>query len=266
MDIQTPDLTFNRQEVENARLHPQSFTRHAHNAYEMIFFKSGDADYVIEGRRYKLKKNDLIFTRPSTYHYIEFQSNSTYKRYNICFQSSFVGNRVLQLIPDDIEVINCPEQGTIAQIFNRMNYYYEQLNESEFIDALSAMLKEILYNMALLQKDVVAIPLEISPILSRALSYINDNLLTLNSVEEIAERLSVSTPYLFKLFKQQLKISPKRYINLKRLHHAKRMLISGRKPSTVYLECGLDSYVGFYKQYLKQFGYSPSQESVSPHE
>ena len=132
----------------------------------------------------------------------------------------------------------------------------------EFIDLLSAMLKEILYNLALSHKDVITIPSEISPVLSRTLSFINDNLLTLKGVEDIANHLSLSLPYLFKLFKQQLKISPKQYINIKRLHYAKKMIIYGKTPSEVYAECGFESYVGFYKQYVKQFGYPPSQEKT----
>jgi transcriptional regulator GlxA family with amidase domain len=38
------------------------------------------------------------------------------------------------------------------------------------------------------------------------------------------------------------------------------MIQKGKKPIEVALLCGFETYVGFYKQYVKTFGYPPSQE------
>ena len=127
-------------------------------------------------------------------------------------------------------------------------------------DVYYGLIKEIFHNLALTETDVIAIPSEISPILTRALEYVNENLFTISGVEELAEGLALSQPYLFKIFKQQLKISPKQYINLKRLQYAQKMIRRGKRPNEIYFDCGFDSYVGFYKQYVKTFGYPPSKE------
>lgn len=262
MYIQNETLRFSRMKIENAKNKSDFLEMHAHDTFEIIFLESGDADYVVEGRRYKLKKNDLIFTRPLTYHYIEMRSNADYKRFLIGFSDGVINTKILEEIPPSLEVLHCPEHSIISQDFERLFYYANTLESERFFDLFPSVIKEILYNIYLSKDDIVHIPAEISPALSNILLFINENLFSINDVNEISEALFLSPPYIFKLFKEQLKISPKKYINLKRLHHAKQMLASGRKPIEIYTECGFNSYVGFYKQFVKYFGYSPSQENA----
>jgi len=260
MDIRNDSIKFTRLTISNAKGKSDFTEMHAHDFYELIFLEDGDVDYVVEGRRYKLHKNDLVFTRPLTYHFIQMRTNADYKRYLIGFKDSAIEKTLLENIPSDLEVIHCPDHSIIHQNFERLFYYGQTLNREQFFDLFPSLLKEILYGVYLSKKDVVHIPAEISPTLSNILSYINDNLFSINDISEIADAMFLSVPYIFKLFKEQLKISPKKYVNLKRLYHAKQMLACGKKPSEIYAECGFNSYVGFYKQFVKQFGYPPSQE------
>ena len=141
-----------------------------------------------------------------------------------------------------------------------MDYYRENLSEKDFASSLSSLLREIFYNISLSNQPVSNLPSEISPLLTKALEYINNNLYTIKSIEEISRELFITEAYFFKLFKNQLKISPKKYINTKRLLHAQKLIRRGKNPTDVYAECGFETYVGFYKQYVKAFGYAPSEE------
>ena len=262
MQIYKKNLIYNHKTLVNAKNHPHFSAKHSHSTYEIIFFEKGDANYIVEGRLYHLKKNDLIFTRPFDYHYVAIQSNAEYSRINIAFDASFIEQRILDLIPHDLEVMNCPQKGIIAETFKKINFYEEHLGEEFFIDILQCLLKEILYNVSFNSKEIIQHPSELSPIITQALIYINRELFSLKSVKDICNHLHVSEPYFFKLFKNQLKIPPKQYINLKRLQYAQKLIQCGRKPSEVFIECGFESYVGFYKQYVKTFGYPPSQEKT----
>ena len=202
----------------------------------------------------------LIQDEPFNYHYIAIQSNAEYSRFNIAFDESFIDKRILNLLPNDFEVINCPSKSIITDIFNKLDFYSENLCEASFIDILQGLLKEILYNLSFYTKEVVQRPFELSPIITRALKYINRDLFTIKSVKDICDHLHLSEPYFFKLFKSQMKIPPKQYIILKRLQYAQKLLRCGRNASEVSIECGFESYVGFYKQYIKTFGYPPSKE------
>jgi AraC-like DNA-binding protein len=96
-------------------------------------------------------------------------------------------------------------------------------------------------------------------IIEPAVKYINENLFAINFVSEISDFLFVTETYLFKIFKEQLKISPKKYIVNKRLLVAQKMISSGKKPTEIYVECGFQTYPAFYKRYIEFFGYPPSK-------
>ena len=261
MEIYQNNLIYNHKTYTYVRDYPHFSMKHSHNTYEIIFFERGNAYYVIEGRKYKLQKNDIIFTRPYSYHYIEIQSNSEYSRFNVAFDDTFIEDAILKSIPLSVEVVHCSNLNIIAENFKRMEYYSQLFDKENFIKLLQGLLREILLNLAISSREIIDIPSEISPILSNALHYINDNLFTIKDLEDICNHLYISKTYFFKLFKNQLKISPKQYINLKRLIYANTLIQQGKKPSEVCFACGFNSYVGFYKRYVKIFGHSPTKQT-----
>ena len=95
--------------------------------------------------------------------------------------------------------------------------------------------------------------------LSDALSYIADNLFTIDSVGAIADALHVTESYLFRLFREELNTSPKKYVTDKRLLAAQAMLRLGQRPSEVYAECGFSDYTSFFRSYKRFFGIAPSK-------
>ena len=68
---QGEDLFFKHEISHN--LSKDAYSMHSHNTYELLYFVSGDATHVIEDRKYKLKRGDLVLIRPSKYHFIIYQ-------------------------------------------------------------------------------------------------------------------------------------------------------------------------------------------------
>ncbi len=260
MNITAKQLVYNHFLFRNPHSHSEGFMMHSHNTYELIFFEKGEATYIIENKKYQLKKNDLILIRPLKHHYIEVSPNSEYARYSVAFSPALIGEQLVDKIPKEIEVINCPKESVIAHIFDRMDYYNANLEENSFLDVLGALLKEIFYVLSLSNEDMMNIPSEISPILTQALEYINNHLFSIKDIKEISSQFFITEQYFFRLFQTQLKTTPKKYLLTKRLLSAQKEIQRGKRPIDVYLECGFETYVGFYKQYVKTFGYSPSKE------
>ncbi|MBE5743581.1 MAG: helix-turn-helix domain-containing protein [Clostridiales bacterium] len=262
MIIENEKLTYNHVSFENPKK-TTDFKNHSHNLCEILYFIKGDADYVIENRRYHLKKNDLVFIRPKLYHYIEILSNAEYERINASFDSSIISDDLVRRIPSDVEVINCPTDGIIKELFGRLDYYSKNLTKTDFQDVLPSILKELFYVLSINSDKSLNIPLEISPLLTKILEYVNDNLFTLKSIKDISNNFYITEQYLHKIFKTQLKTTPKKYVNSKRLIHAQKLIQRGKKPVDVFSSCGFDTYVGFYKQYINTFGYCPSKEKLT---
>ena len=136
---------------------------------------------------------------------------------------------------------------------------YNDYGETAFYDLFPGLLRELFYNLILSMSTAVTAPTRISPLISKALDYINNNLFTIESISEISSRLFVTEIYFFRIFKEQMKISPKKYITNKRLVAAEKNIRKGEKPTEVYLQCGFNTYTAFYKRYVDYFGYSPSE-------
>jgi AraC-like DNA-binding protein len=235
---------------------------HSHNLYEIILFVKGDATHIIENRKYKLLKNDLILISPSKYHFIEVESDKPYERFDILFNPDAFGLTNLNVFKTDYEVINLNSNPIALEIFYKLDYYSEKLPNKQFNEVATLLIKELFYNLSAFKSVNEKEYSTLTPIISKALTYINDNLFTLTSINEVAEKLYVTPSYLFRLFKNELKTSPKKYLDNKRLLYAQNMIIKGKNPTTVAISCGWSDYTAFYRSYVKFFGYSPSKEKV----
>lgn len=233
---------------------------HCHNQFELIYVTSGDMLHVIEGRRYRLKTGDLALIRPSTYHYLQRLSDAPYTRHNIQFDPETHGIDI-SLLPQGMEVISLLNNPIASGLFQKMEYYRNGLDEETFGTILQQLLQELFINLRLFSDNQAQQETLLSPILSRALDYINEHLFTITNVEEVAQELFVSSSYLFYLFRTTLHQTPKKYISDKRLLAAQRRLFAGGRPSLIYKECGFHDYTSFYRSYKAFFGHSPSCDS-----
>ena len=243
----------------------ETYSNHSHNLYELLYILNGDVTNVIEDRKHKLKKGDLVLIRPSKYHFIQIDSDVDYDRYDILFDEKAFDIDVISKIPEGIEVINLSKNTIAKDIFQKMDYYDSRLKKEEFASVLSLLIKELFWNLGIECKGIENDYSVVNPLLSEALKYINDNLFTLRSIEEIASSLFITESYLFQLFQRELKNSPKRYINAKRLLHAQNLLQIGKKASKIYSDCGFGDYTSFYRSYVKFFGHPPSFDELGGH-
>lgn len=237
-----------------------SFAVHTHNMYELLYFVSGNATYAIEDKRYKLKKGDLMLIRPLKYHFIEIEPTESYERYDILFDERALGVNFTAMIPDDVEVINISENPVAAEIFQKLDLYSSKLSKDDFFSVLLLLINELFYALKIGRSFEKREIKEINPTLSAALRYINDNLFSLQSISEVADALFITESYLYRLFKNELHKSPKKYINDKRLLAAQSLIQMGERPTDVYERCGFQDYSAFFRNYKEYFGYSPSKE------
>lgn len=256
-DIKTEKFLYNFK--ANPHIEVGAFSMHTHNLFEVIYMLKGDVTHIIEDRKYKLKKHDLVLIPPSKYHFIQVDKPCEYVRYNFLFSVEEFGFDKIEEFNQGIEVINLSSNVICKEIFGKLEFYNQNLSKKAFTEVAILLLKELFYNLSL-YKNENRLYSTLSPIVSLALNYINDNLFTLRSIGEVAESLFVTESYLFRLFKKELKITPKKYVTDKRMLWAQNMLKLGKTPTQVYIECGYSDYTAFYRSYVKFFGCPPSEE------
>lgn len=256
--IFTADRLFFKHEISD-NLPCDTYSMHIHNAYEMIYFMDGDATHVIEDRKYKLKRGDLILIRPLQYHFIQIDAPSRYERYDVLFDMEKHGIESVGLIPENMEVINLAGNTVVEDIFRKWDLYYQNSDSETFEKILSHLISELFYNISLFPHTFSENTMTLSPLISEALKYTNENLCTIVGIEEIANHLFVSESYLFRLFQKELHQTPKKYIMEKRLLMAQKMISEGEKATAVCKNCGFGDYTTFYRNFTAFFGHTPSE-------
>ena len=235
----------------------KDFTMHAHNTYELIYFQDGNATHVIDDRKYKLRKGDLILVRPFQYHFIQIDAASRYERYDILFDDTRHPIDGLEFFPEGADVINLEDNKLAQDIFRKCDLYYQTCDEALFSKALCHLLSELFINIHLFSHSSSGKVEAFSPLIAEGLEYINERLCQIDDISEITGHLYVSDSYFFRLFKKELHCTPKRYICEKRLLLAYKMLSTGEKPADVFEKCGFKDYSTFYRNYTAFFGHSP---------
>jgi len=240
-----------------------AYSMHVHNSYELIYFLGGDASHVIEDRKYKLKRGDLILIRPLSYHFIQIEGPSTYERFNILFDPQEHRVEGVELMPESLEVINLEGNRIAEDIFRRCDIYRKSCSDEDFFAILPHLLSELFFSLhAFAGSSAASEGAQISPLISEFLQYVNQNLCSPINIGEVADRLFVSESYLFRLFKKELHQTPQKYIREKRLLIAEKLLLEGERPTEVCTLCGFSDYTTFYRNYLAFFGRSPSERDA----
>lgn len=240
----------------------EDYFPHSHEAFEIIFFQQGDIIYTVDGQRYKLSANDLVITRPFDIHCIDVQNTGDYERYNLLFDEKIIPFDLHEKLPRNIHVIHFDNNRTVINLFEKMDFYCQWLKGPELKMMMTNLIQEICVQMILAADSKRENPHTPSNVLvCAAIAYIDKNLLTLSGIGEICEELYITKSHLHHLFARYLKISPKKYINSKRLALAQREIGTGGRPTEIYTKYGFSDYSSFYRAYCSQFGRRPSEKA-----
>lgn len=228
-----------------------------HSFHEILFFMGGQALFVCESGSTVLSPYTAVIIPKGTFHsFITDKNEDEYTRLAINFERI---SELDELIDMKFKCIHfCSDDALVGILLKMKGLFDVPLYEVEQKALLKAYLTEALVNI---RCDAPYSPTDtLSSIVKEALTFIGENLCDDVSVSKIARVLHVSPSNLSHLFKKELHIPLHRYILEKRLILANRKLQEGLNPTQVANLCGFKDYSGFYKQYKKMFGTSPSSK------
>ena len=99
--------------------------------------------------------------------------------------------------------------------------------------------------------------------IQRSLDYIEENLQTDVTAEELAEMAHISLFHYYRQFQQATGMPVMQYILRRRLLHGVYAMKQGSSKIDAALLYGFDTYAGFYKAFCREFGSTPSEFSKS---
>ena len=238
---------------------------HSHNnVYELIYIKSGDLVYGVEGKEYQVRSGDLLITCPNEEHYLYSSSNVAYERYNLLFDENMLGFTFYEKLPNEFPPLNIEHNRALKKLFDKFDFYAGILSGNELQVIFHSIVREICI-IILLELAQISPKITENKTVLDALDYIDANLLNINTVEDISSALFISKSNLQHMFSKHLGKSPKKYVVEKKLLLARREINQGAKPSEIYTRYGFSEYSAFFRAYKKAFGQAPSTSTSTPH-
>lgn len=235
-----------------------------HDVFEILYLKQGELTYYVEGKKYNVKKNGLLLTKPNASHTIIIEDTSVYERYDFLFENRVVLESILKKLPDSLNVINLNDYPQVSEIFSKMDYYCQHFKGDELKKILSNLVEEIIYNVVIVADKYSRNQLNgnysANPTIAAAIDYIDNNLTRHFTITDLCKQLFISKSSLHQLFIRHMQTTPQKYITLKRLLLAQKKIRAFEKPTDIYCECGFSDYTAFFRAYKKHFGYPPSKE------
>ena len=235
-------------------------SKHIHDCYEIIFIKKGNFEYHFEDSIINVSGGDLLITPPHIYHYFVARDESSCERYILLVKDEEFKSLINVKEPCKVNVF---EREQIFSCYKRFDYYTgEKVGDAikGNINLLVEMLiKELILNVAEIKEFDNESLYFSNPILSSIVRYINDNLINITFTSDLMDKFNISESYLNKLFQKNLKITPKRYLVLKKMSLAKKLIGEKLPLGEVATQCGFASYTAFYRTFVEHYKVSPNK-------
>lgn len=256
---------------------PINVEYHNHDFYEIFYFISGKVKYIIEGKTYTLKPNDILLTNNKELHKPVIENGMNYERIVIWINPSFVK----KIESNETNLTLCFEDSSKhhynllrpnIDLFHVINKIYEKLEKSyinnDYGDNLlrKVYITELLIYLNRAYFDTpkeIDIDIKHNSKISDVIQYINENLCEDLSLDTLSKKFYISKYHLSRQFKQYVGFTIHQYIMKKRLIIAKIHLHNGASIDSAYIHSGFNNYQNFIKAFKDEFGLSPKKYVAS---
>jgi AraC-like DNA-binding protein len=268
------DSCLEHQTFAFARLYNDEKTMgmHIHDCYEIYFSVTGGKQFLIDNRFYNIQPGDIFFVNQYESHHLTQIDQEVHERI------------VLSIHPDYLKKLSTPatdlsycflhrSQGCEHKLSlsveeqKRFHYYIhmicdssgygKDLLEQAAFTELMVFLNKIYYKNSL--KELPEDQVSGHPQVDSILSYINQNIRSSLTIEELSEHFFLSPSYLCRIFKSATGTTINKYIVAKRITLAKSLLTDGSAVKDACEECGFNDYSNFLKSFTKAVGISPKK-------
>lgn len=249
--------------------HTITYQSHFHNAYEMIYVLDGKARMRIGNASYNVGADSLVFINNLEEHSVTILEQP-YVRYFLTIAPAIadqliMDSRLLSVFKNrpgeynhifDIRKIS----PTIKQHFRSL--LHEHDNADEFSrEIIGGLLRQILIHVYRYNSEQFPIPTKsIKSQIYEIQRHIDLHFAEPLNIQAIAQQFYISPSYLSHSFKELTGYSPKQYIMLHRLIHAKELLVnSDVTTSEIAYRSGFTNINNFIKHFKAQYRTTPGR-------
>jgi AraC-like DNA-binding protein len=253
-------LPFLELRYSNSNAH---YKKHFHDTFSLGINKEGVSIYTNSEKTYTLDKNMLSIINPLEVHSCNSCSDVLNIYYMLYLDTSWCKN-IQRLINSEVEdFISVP-----SHILEDESFYNEFISLCEYLfledsslDKEDALIKFFIkfFSLYLEEKEEKIIDEKYELILS----YLNENYKENITLDELSIKFELNSFYIIRLFKSQLKLTPRSYLLNIKINKAKEYLKNGYSIVDTALECGFFDQSHFHKNFLKIVATTPKEYQLN---
>ena len=249
-------LSFDEIPTQNA------FYEHKHISYEFFLLLEGDVEMNVDGTIYPLAPYDLIVIPQGVPHWISLRSQAPYRRSIMSVSDNTLRSKGFAHFADLLDKSGVIVENIAGTPFLQTLPICAKLSKLSVTDVAQNNIfnERLLSYYYILQTRAERKTLSgADQLIERAIEYIDANLDKRLTIDIISENLYVSDSYLCKCFRRKTGVPIMKYVNTQRIRRAKELIFEGIPLKEVYLRCGYDNYITFFRVFRSETGISPSE-------
>lgn len=234
-------------------------THHYHHAFEIYYMKSGECNYFIGNRSYRVLPGDVILIPSSIIHRTNY-NGMIHSRLVINCSNEYIPESVLERVNSIGHLYhNNKVLRQLDEIFAKIEKEYENADVLSS-DVLKCYTAELFF-LILRNENEHEEETEESSLVAHALKYIQNNYMNEVKLSAVAQMSSVSAEHLSRLFKKETGFGFNEYLTIIRLQKAEFMLRNepGRAVCEVAYACGFNDGNYFSYKFKEAYGVSPTK-------
>ncbi|MBR5192691.1 MAG: helix-turn-helix domain-containing protein [Clostridia bacterium] len=241
---------------------PNIMGPHVHDGYEIFINVSGDVSFLIKNKLYPVKKGELAVSLPNDVHHCVYNKSGIFEHFVLWIKAdntspffNFINKE--NFIPLIVFEEKAKEK-LIDKFFKLHNLCLDGEKNKLYI---TTTLMEILtiINMGENLIEINDIESEIPKNFEFILEKTKENLSIINTVKDLAEICFISTATINRWFRKYLHLSPKEYLEIKKLSLAKQLMANGATVTEAALEAGFYDASHFISVFKKKFKETPKK-------
>ena len=252
--------------IRNAGYH---FKGEKHNYFELTYVDRGTLFTTVEGKRYELKEKELMIYGPGQFHTQDIPEGCSCSYVTIIF---------------DMETVVYDEESTHYELLLNKVFGYDKKIYTLIKTFVTESTSQIPYMnslmLCLLQETIIRLlqsefigkkndrPVTGArqhyqdELLEKILAYIDETIYEPLSIAELCQKFSMSRSSLQILFKENMDISHKKYINEMKLEKSRQMICENKYTiSEIALMLGFNSIHYFSRAFTQKYHMAPSEYS-----
>ena len=243
---------------------------HIHDCYEIYYSISGGQQFLIDNRFYSIEPGDIFIINQYESHKLTQIDKMVHERIIVSIHPDYI--KRFSTAETDLDAcfsqrnesfshkisLNKEQQKRflyyINKITNASGFGHDIIEQAAFME-LMVLISNTLQTNTSHKPNNYAYNHQVDDILS----YINRNISSPVTIEQLAGEFFLSESYICRIFKSATGTTINKYICARRISIAKSLLNEGFSVTEAYENSGFTDYSNFYKAFTKAVGLSPKK-------